>query len=159
MGPQQPRALLFMSLAVPKKTAHQLVATLFFLPLISHPNPIRLSRPLHLIMLTTQVPCRGCGRLFTPRGLSQHVSKTQDPRCRSAVSTSRVPTASSSDRNAAIPPPPNTNNAVVISNDIEGGGDDFGDAYNAEILDGALFATTRGAVWIHLLDVFLTHNC
>ena len=29
-----------------------------------------------------QLRCFGCDRNFSPRGLSQHYSKTQDPRCR-----------------------------------------------------------------------------
>ena len=137
-GASTNRSAPFMSQAVQKKNGTSTCRHPFFLPLISCPNPILPSCPLHLIMLTTQVQCRGCGRPFTPRGLSQHVSKTQDPRCRSALSTSRVPTASSSAQNAVIPPPHNTNDAVAISNDIEGG-NNIGGAYGAENLDGALF--------------------
>jgi hypothetical protein len=33
-------------------------------------------------MIPAQVQCRGCDKAFTPRGLSQHVSKTQNMRCR-----------------------------------------------------------------------------
>jgi hypothetical protein len=29
-----------------------------------------------------RIRCNGCQRDFAPRGLSQHLSKTQDPRCR-----------------------------------------------------------------------------
>jgi hypothetical protein len=35
-------------------------------------------------MSSTAVRCHGCGRLFTPRGLSQHISRTQRADCRSA---------------------------------------------------------------------------
>ena len=33
-------------------------------------------------MICVQVRCQGCDKAFTPRGLSQHASKTQDLRCR-----------------------------------------------------------------------------
>ena len=42
-------------------------------------------------MTTAQIRCRGCDRVFSPRGLSQHLSKTQDAVCREAQSTSRTP--------------------------------------------------------------------
>ena len=34
-------------------------------------------------MVTAQVQCQNCKRKFSPRGLSQHYSKSPDPRCRS----------------------------------------------------------------------------
>jgi len=40
-------------------------------------------------MLPTQVWCAACKRDFTPHGLSQHVTRTQDQCCRRAVATSR----------------------------------------------------------------------
>jgi len=38
-------------------------------------------------MTTAQVTCFGCNRKFAPRGLSQHVSKSRDPRCRASSVT------------------------------------------------------------------------
>jgi hypothetical protein len=32
-------------------------------------------------MIPAQIRCRGCDKVFTPRGLSQHTSKTQNVRC------------------------------------------------------------------------------
>ena len=40
-------------------------------------------------MTTAQVQCFGCNRNFTPNGLSQHFSKSPDPRCHDARSVSR----------------------------------------------------------------------
>jgi hypothetical protein len=37
----------------------------------------------------TLLQCPGCNRGFTPRGLSHHVSKTQDARCRRIVSSTQ----------------------------------------------------------------------
>jgi hypothetical protein len=93
-------------------------------------------------MPPTQAPCRGCGRFFAPRGLSQHVSKSQDPRCRSLLRTSQVVAGSSSIQHMAPPPPTLTpNNPVPFSI----GGESCADRENdVEMSEGAL-ATTRGA--------------
>ena len=40
-------------------------------------------------MLPAQVWCPGCERDFTPCGLSQHVTRTQDLRCHHVVATSQ----------------------------------------------------------------------
>ena len=40
-------------------------------------------------MTRAQVQCFGCNRKFTPRGLSQHFSKSPDPRCHDARAASR----------------------------------------------------------------------
>ena len=87
-------------------------------------------------MLTTQVPCRGCGRFFAPRGLSQHVGKSRDPRCQNALRASRVQAASSSIQRATTPRPLSPNGGVPTP---EGGRGCGGDASDAE---GA-FATTH----------------
>lgn len=50
------------------------------------------------------IRCHGCGTEYTPQGLSQHVSKTRDPRCQYTPVTSRAPAASSSNRLSALPP-------------------------------------------------------
>jgi len=42
-------------------------------------------------MPSAQIRCNGCNRVFTPSGLSQHLSKTQDSRCRrSSIQTDSV---------------------------------------------------------------------
>jgi hypothetical protein len=41
-------------------------------------------------MSAPQICCQGCDRVFSPRGLSQHLSKTQDAVCRDAQTTSRT---------------------------------------------------------------------
>jgi hypothetical protein len=39
-----------------------------------------------------QIRCDGCGRVFAPSGLSQHLAKTRDPRCRRPpIQTHSVP--------------------------------------------------------------------
>jgi hypothetical protein len=40
---------------------------------------------------SAQLRCPGCERVFTPRSLSQHVSWTQDSRCRRVVTTLQSP--------------------------------------------------------------------
>ena len=53
---------------------------------ISFPPPPSLCSVSILVpynsMIPAQVRCQGCDKAFTPRGLSQHVSKTQNERCR-----------------------------------------------------------------------------
>ena len=43
---------------------------------------IRLPLDLPQAMNIAQVPCPGCKRLFNPRGLSQHLSRSRHARCR-----------------------------------------------------------------------------
>ena len=45
-------------------------------------RPVCMIRPLQLTMIPAQVQCRGCDKTFTPHGLSQHISKTLNLRCR-----------------------------------------------------------------------------
>jgi len=54
--------------------------------------------------MTATVRCRGCDTEYTPQGLSQHISRTQDPRCQHAPITSRVLAGSSSSHRPAMPP-------------------------------------------------------
>lgn len=67
---------------------------LFLVPLADFllRDPSRFSAPtffcsistighLQHAMIPTQVRCRGCDKIFTPRALSQHASKTQNVRC------------------------------------------------------------------------------
>ena len=67
---------------------------------------------------------------FTLCGLSQHVSKTQDPRCRAALGTSRGEAASSYIQQTTTPQPLNSNDTVSISNLKDG--EDSGPAYDAD---------------------------
>ncbi|KAH9040508.1 hypothetical protein EDB85DRAFT_2140650 [Lactarius pseudohatsudake] len=39
-----------------------------------------------------QIRCRGCNRVFTYRGLSQHINRTQLPSCRALRATIQLPT-------------------------------------------------------------------
>jgi len=52
---------------------------------LSHPPPSLHSVSIlvpYNSMIPVQVRCQGCDKAFTPRGLSQHVSKMQNERCR-----------------------------------------------------------------------------
>lgn len=92
-----------------------------------------------IVMPTSRARCHGCGRVFVPRGLSHHVNKSRDPRCRNALRTSRERVASLSIQHSATPPLLTPNNAAPISNDVELNG-----AYYAENIEGD-FAAARGA--------------
>jgi hypothetical protein len=84
-----------------------------------------------------------------PRGLAQHVGKSQDPRCKSALRTSRVPAASSSIQRPTTPPPLNQNEAVAVV-PISGDGEYRGHAYGTE----SEFAITRGAFsWTLIVQI------
>ena len=92
---------------------------------------LRLCLPIQYIIMLIQ--CRGCGRSFAPRGLSQHLSKTHDPRCRSALKAA----ASPSIQVTKTPPPLNPNGAEPISKDRECSGAS-GHGYNSEDIEGAI---------------------
>jgi hypothetical protein len=47
---------------------------------------------------TMRIRCDGCGRAFAPSGLSQHLSKTRDLRCRRSLVQSDPASVSLSDR-------------------------------------------------------------
>ena len=85
-------------------------------------------------MPNTQVPCHGCSRFFALCGLSQHVAKSLDLYCQSALKTSQVQVASSSIQHAAMLLLLEPNNIVPISNDSECG--ELAD--NMEILEDTL---------------------
>ena len=42
-------------------------------------------------MTTSQIRCQGCDRVFSPRGFSQHLSRTPNAVCRKVQTTSRTP--------------------------------------------------------------------
>ena len=52
----------------------------------------------------TRVRCPGCESEFTPRGLSQHVSRTEDSRCRDGIVTSQSHLVSAAFPRMASPP-------------------------------------------------------
>ncbi|KAN0126472.1 hypothetical protein V8E52_000112, partial [Russula decolorans] len=66
-------------------------------------------------MPTSKVQCHGCEKWFKPRGLSQHVSKTQERRCRDALAVSRAPCAPSTIPQAATQMPLSANRASPVS--------------------------------------------
>jgi hypothetical protein len=90
------------------------------LPLILHliSWPIFLP-PVTPNMLASQVQCHGCERWFSHRGLTQHISKTQDARCRDALTMSQVPYVSSSIQCMATPPQLSLNGASPVSRGSE----------------------------------------
>ncbi len=55
-------------------------------------------------MRPAQVRCPGCERDFTPRGLSQHVSRTEESCCRDAIATSQAHLVSAAFPRMASPP-------------------------------------------------------
>src|ERR1700730_10521446 len=67
-------------------------------------------------MATAQVLCFGCNRKFSPRGLSQHVSKTQDLCCCSSSTAAQFPFASSAIPHAgfSLAPGPNYSSAMSV---------------------------------------------
>ena len=79
-------------------------------------------------MTAAQVQCFGCNRNFTPRGLSQHVSKSRDPRCRASSVTGEVQLATAPIHRTAFPPAlaPNwvSQGSGRVSPDDLGGRDD-----------------------------------
>src|SRR5258708_14885972 len=68
-------------------------------PLLSVPSSFSVAPffcPSLLIVMTPKVQCHGCSRWFSPRGLSQHVSKSLEMRCCDTSHGSHVRRASSS---------------------------------------------------------------
>jgi hypothetical protein len=59
-------------------------------------------------MNTAQIQCDGCKRWFTPRGLSQHVSKTRNVRCRMVHAAAQDLMATSSVTHAVLSQVPDT---------------------------------------------------
>lgn len=87
-------------------------------PLISPPILITdtpFLRPSHPIMSASRAQCYGCMKWFSACGLSLHLSKTQEKRCRDALTASRVPRVPSSIQHAAMPPPLAPNRASPVS--------------------------------------------
>jgi hypothetical protein len=72
----------------------------------SPPSPF--SGTFHLITMTTEIQCPGCEKRFSPRGLSQHISKSRDARCHrvGAPLASQAPAVSFPHMDSAQPPHP-----------------------------------------------------
>ena len=85
-----------------------------------------------------QVRCPGCEKDFTPRGLSQHVTRTQDLRCRRVVAMSQTQLLSTAFPRMGSPP---TLSSTWVSQ--VAGEDTMGDEYN-ESTQGE-FAVTHAA--------------
>jgi hypothetical protein len=107
--------------------------------------------PLNLIMSTSKVQCHGCEKWFSARGLSQHVSKTQERRCQDAFSASRVQFMSSSNQHVATQPPPADARvwhgpSPICASPVSTGSSDREDDYaqRDQMLDVEI-AVTRGA--------------
>ena len=127
------------------------------LPLISSlisRRPISLP-PLTFNMMASRVQCHGCERWFSPRGHSQHVSKTRDTRCRDVLTVSRAPRASSSIQRTAAPPLLSPNGALPASR----GGSDTEIAVTRGSSDIEI-AVTQGACYcfsfIHVSEILPT---
>jgi hypothetical protein len=93
---------------------------------------------LHLapIMSSIQIQCHGCDKSFTPRGLSQHVSRTPHPRCRAVYTASQLPSVSTSvPHTVSLPGLDSSHTSCDLGDDARSPGDE----YNANI--GALNPT------------------
>src|SRR6266850_6636255 len=82
-------------------------------------------------MAMAQLQCFYCSKYFSPHGLSQHVSKTQDPHCCSSSITPRFQFVSATIPHAAfsLPLVPNRSSpgsGRVHANDLDGRGDEMG---------------------------------
>jgi hypothetical protein len=111
----------------------KLRAARYFSPILTFPF-----FPLHLapIMSSVQIQCHGCNKSFTPRGLSQHVSRTPHPRCRAVYTASQLPSVSTSvPHTASLPGIDSSRASCDLGDDARSPGDE----YNANI--GALNLT------------------
>jgi len=97
-------------------------------------------------MLPAQVQCPGCEKDFTPRGLSQHVARTQDLRCRRVVATSQSHLLSAAIPRMASPPMLSSTWTSQVA-----GEDALGDEYEEPIQSE--FAVTHAA-WATALQIF-----
>jgi hypothetical protein len=93
-------------------------------------------------MLISKVQCHGCNKWFNHRGLSQHISRTQDTRCRVTTAISPIPAVSSSIQNAATQPSLSPNCAFPVSRG--GSPDEFDHTICGQPSDSEI-AVTQGA--------------
>ena len=99
-----------------------------FSPFLPHCTPI---------ISSAQIQCHGCDKSFTPRGFSQHVSRTPHPRCRVVYTVSQSPSVSTSIPHMAFLPDLDSSHASCNSGDDTGSP---GDEYTAANI-GALNPT------------------
>ena len=84
--------------------------------------------------------CPGCEQNFTPSGLSQHVSRIRDLRCRRLVVTSQLHLASAAFPHMASPPTLSSTWAFQVM-----GEDTLGDEYNEPTQGASEFAVIHVA--------------
>ena len=86
-----------------RHSPHLPTPTAFFLVTSTPPTCPFLVTATHLsrylcftmnVMRPAQVWCPACERVFTPHSLSQHLSRNEDPRCRSVLERSQTQSAS-----------------------------------------------------------------
>ena len=128
----------------------------FFLSLIA--IPIAPSIVLCNSPMAAQVQCYGCNRVFSPRGLSQHITRSQDIRCRHkfTISDSQIRTTPGSSTASSTAPIPIDSSRVTA--DITAG-DEFplenGEVSNqSSDLDAGEFAITCVAVVAAQVNIF-----
>lgn len=122
-------------------------------PFVSHPisDHQHGNTPFFRAMPTSKVQCRGCEKWFQPSGLSQHLAKTKEARCRDSLNVSQVPRMPSSTPNTATPLSLSSNRAPPVSTgrspDHEYDYTRHGQLPDAEI------AATRGAHYLFSLQM------
>ena len=72
-------------------------------------------------MIPMQTQCQGCDRVFTPRGLSQHASKTQNVRCHAINNLLQYEFGIPSILRAASPSAPSPNHITAAISDSQHG--------------------------------------
>jgi hypothetical protein len=128
----------------------QIFATIFLIGPPSSFLPVSFKCAFQFTMIPAQVRCRGCNKAFTPRGLSHHISKTQNMRCRRVNNPLWARFGSPSIPRAASRSSPSPNRIPeAISDDQRGdeydcattGGLDDGPDLGEDSSSGASFAT------------------
>ncbi len=117
-------------------------------PLLSVPSSFSVApffRPSLLIVMTPKVQCHGCSRWFSPRSLSQHISKSLEMHCQDTSHGSHVRRASSSTQLSATRLLLSPNHASLVSRgrppDHE-----YDHTMGGQLSDGEI-AITRGVIY------------
>ena len=92
-------------------------------------------------MNIVQVPCPGCKKLFSPRGLSQHLSRTQCAHCRVVHAALQTPTVLQTMRQVDA----GDDNMDIDVVDSDTWGANTADAWNANAADTTNAADTLDA--------------
>jgi len=117
-------------------------------PLLSVPSSFSVApffRPSLLIVMTPKVQCHGCSRWFSPHGLSQHVSKSLEMRCRDMSHGSHVWHASSSTQLSATCLLLSPNHALLVSRGCPPD-HEYDHTMGGQLSDGEI-AITRGVIY------------